>query len=193
MAGHDLALFQDLFFSSYKWQQQDTIPSVLLGQLVWWQSSAANTIHWGHPPPPGVTHLLLESPTFLWSHPPASGVTHLSWSHPPACEVTHLPQGHPPPPRLTHLPLGSPTCPWGHPPAPGRALPFPEPAELLCSCTSQQEQWPPGTAACLPGLQETSPGMLWEVFPRPGLRPDAIVIFIFKQETGSLPGRGWCW
>lgn len=78
MAGHDLALFQHFCFSSYKWQQQDTVPSVLLCQLVWWQSPAANTIPWSHPPTSSVTHHSLESPTIPWSHPPVSGITHLS-------------------------------------------------------------------------------------------------------------------
>lgn len=73
MAGHDLALFQHLCFSSYKWQQQDTVSSVLLCQPVWWQSSAVNTCPWGHSPALGVTRLPLESPMFPRSHPPALG------------------------------------------------------------------------------------------------------------------------
>lgn len=143
MAGHDLALFQHLCFSSYKWQQQDTVSSVLLCQPVWWQSPAVNTCPWGHSPALGVTRLPLESPMFPRSHP--------------------LPRD--------------------------RLCPSLSQESCCAGCTSQQELGPRALQSCLPGFQGTSPGMLWEVFPRPGLRPDAIVIFISKQETGSLPGQ----
>lgn len=144
MTGHDLALLQHLCFSSYKWQQQDTVPSVL----------RCGSRDLKPTPAPVVTPLPLESPTCLGSHPCAPGVTVL------------------PRDRL---------CP---------SL-----SQESCSAlrTSPQELGPRALQARLPGLQRTSPGMLWEVFPRPGLRPDAIVIFISKQETGSLPGHGWCW
>lgn len=101
-----------------------------------------------------------------------------------------------PVPGVTHLPWESPACPWSHPCSPGVT---PLPRDRLCpslsqesccaGCTSQQELGPRALQSCLPGFQGTSPGMLWEVFPRPGLRLDAIVIFISKQETGSLPGQ----